>query len=357
VNEQREEVTEKNEDAEARRKNNAAGVNDETMVSRSQAWLYPADKVVIVYLTIIAALIIAFSFRIPVWPPLIAAHLLVIALIFGLAKWSQSISRRASALPHSGSKPSRFSVISISQFIHDWYPVALIPTTYKELSYLIPLIHPHDFDIELAAIDHRLFGIPPTVWMERFTWPPITEVLQIVYATYYFLPVILGAVLWRKGWFEQFKFWVFIVALGFYVSYLGYITIPATGPRFLPSIQAAQSFPLTGVWLFQSLRESLDRAEGVTRDCFPSGHTELTLLVLYYARRFHRPTFWWMLPIGTALILSTVYLRYHYVVDVIAGAAAAIFVILIAKPLYRLLSREPGAGGREPVSVSLPPGP
>jgi membrane-associated phospholipid phosphatase len=165
--------------------------------------------------------------------------------------------------------------------------------------------------------------------------------------TYYFLPIILGAVLWRKRWFERYKFWVFVVALGFYVSYFGYILVPATGPRFLPAIKGAQTFPLSGVWLFHSLRETLDRAEGITRDCFPSGHTELTLLVLYYARRFHRRTFWLLLPVGSALIFSTVYLRYHYVIDVIAGVAAAVFVILIARPLYRALGGSLEKGDEE----------
>jgi membrane-associated phospholipid phosphatase len=83
----------------------------------------------------------------------------------------------------------------------------------------------------------------------------------------------------------------------------------------------------------------------------------MTLLVLYYARRFHRRTFWLLLPVGSALIFSTVYLRYHYVIDVIAGAAAAALVILIAEPLYRLLSQGHGAVGRGPVSPSPTPGP
>ena len=81
----------------------------------------------------------------------------------------------------------------------------------------------------------------------------------------------------------------------------------------------------------------LDRAEGITRDCFPSGHTELTLLVLYYARKFHRKTFWWLLPLGTGVIISTVYLRYHYVVDVVAGALLTVAIVMMAKPLYRIL--------------------
>jgi membrane-associated phospholipid phosphatase len=221
--------------------------------------------------------------------------------------------------------------------IRGWYPVALIPITYKELSYLIPLIHSRDFDPTLAAIDHRFLGVHPTVWLERMTWPPLTEVLQLTYSTYYFLPLVLGIVLWRRRSPETFHFWVFIIVLGFYLSYLGYIAVPAIGPRFLPSIVEAQTIPLTGVWLFQPVREMLDHAEGITRDCFPSGHTELTLLVLFYSRRFSRKVFWWLLPLGTGVIVSTVYLRYHYVIDVVAGAIITGVIVMIANPLYRRL--------------------
>jgi len=213
----------------------------------------------------------------------------------------------------------------------------LIPITYKELGYLIPLIHPRDFDAALAGIDQRFLGVHPTVWLERLTWPPLTEVLQLTYSSYYFLPLVLGVVLWRQRSFEKFHFWVFIVVLGFYLSYLGYIAVPAIGPRFLASIVEAQTIPLTGVWLFEPVRAMLDRAEGITRDCFPSGHTELTLLVLVYARRFHRRVFWWLLPLGTGVIISTVYLRYHYVIDVVAGALLTGAIVMIAKPLYRVL--------------------
>ncbi|MFL6274155.1 MAG: phosphatase PAP2 family protein [Blastocatellia bacterium] len=316
-------------DAATKKESDRLEAGDQTPDAPGQPLLYPADQVVIGYVAIITALIVMFSFRIPAWPLLIALHALAIGLVLLLARWDQSLSHSLAASPRRR--------VAVSSFIHGWYPVALIPATFKELSYLIPLIHPRDFDVELAAIDYRIFGAHPTVWLERFTWPALTEVLQLAYATYYFLPLILGAVLWRKQWFEPFRFWVFIVALGFYVSYLGYIAVPATGPRFLPAIKEAQNFPLSGVWLFHSLRDTLDRAEGITRDCFPSGHTELTLLVLYYARHFHRRTFWLMLPVGSALILATVYLRYHYVVDVLAGAAAAALVILIARPLYRAL--------------------
>ena len=289
--------------------------------------LNPADKVAIAYLLLIAFLIAIFSYRIEWWVLLQAGHAIAISVVVLIARWEQSVTKDAASSSRA----------RLSRFVRGWYPVALIPITYKELSYLIPLIHPRDFDGALAAIDHRLLGVNPTVWLERFTWPPLTEVLQLTYSSYYLLPIILGVVLWRSGRFGEFHFWVFIVVLGFYLSYLGYITVPAIGPRFLPEIVQAQTKPLTGIWLFQPVRAMLDRAEGITRDCFPSGHTELTLLVLYYAHRFHRKTFWWLLPLGTGVVISTVYLRYHYVVDIVAGALLMAAIVMMANPVYRLL--------------------
>lgn len=289
--------------------------------------LNPADKVAIAYLLLMALLITIFSYRINWWVFLLLGHALAIETVLLIAGWKMANT--------SSSVPSVSA--ALARFVRGWYPVALIPLTYKELSYLIPLIHPRDFDAALAALDRRFFGVDPTVWLERFTWPALSEILQLTYSTYYLLPIILGVVLWRSERFETFHFWVFVVVLGFYLSYLGYIAVPAIGPRFLPEIVQAQTMPLTGVWLFHPVRAMLDRAEGITRDCFPSGHTELTLLVLYYAQRFHRKTFWCLLPIGTGIIVSTVYLRYHYVVDVVAGALLTAAIVVTAKPLYRIL--------------------
>jgi membrane-associated phospholipid phosphatase len=306
-------------------------VSEKAHDSRQQyTRLNPADTVVITYLVIVAILISIFSHRIDWWLWLCVGHATAVAVVVLMARFlpvSPSPSLPVSLSPR----------LPLACFVRGWYPVALIPITYKELSYLIPLIHPRDFDTTLAGIDHRFLGVHPTVWLERFLWPPLTEVLQLTYSTYYFLPLVLGVVLWRRRSFQKFHFWVFIAVLGFYLSYLGYITVPAIGPRFLSSIVEAQTIPLTGVWLFGPVREMLDRAEGITRDCFPSGHTALTLLVLFYARSFHRKVFWWLLPLGTGVIVSTVYLRYHYVIDVVAGALLAVAIVMIAKPLYRRL--------------------
>ena len=290
--------------------------------------LSPADKVIIAYLIILAALIAISINRVRYWWLLVAAHIIAIAIVVFIARWYRRDPQAGS--PQVSPRP-------FVEIVRGWYPVAVIPFTYKELTFLIPLVNPREFDPELAAIDRQIFGVDPTVWLERLTWPLPTELFQLSYITYYFLPLVLGVVLWRKGWTEKFHFFVFVIVIGFYLSYLGYIAVPALGPRFLPEIQSQHTKPLTGILLFDRIHATLNELEGKTYDAFPSGHTELTLLVLYYAQRFHRRTFWWILPAGSALIISTVYLRYHYVIDVIAGALLALAIILVAKPLYRWL--------------------
>ncbi len=284
--------------------------------------LNPTDLATVSYLAVIIFLALIFHDRIPLWWAFFVGHGFIIAVIFFVARISRHSEKNSATSP--------------LLFIRSWYPVALIPLIYKELTYLIPLAHPRDFDLELAAIDQAMFGAHPTIWLERVTHPALTEVLQLSYATYYFLPLILGWSLWRARRADEFHFVVFVVVLGFYLSYLGYIAVPAIGPRFI--LADEQTFSLEGVLIFDLVRSTLDRAEGITRDCFPSGHTELTLLVLYYSYRFNRRVFWSTLAPGTLLIVSTVYLRYHYVVDVIAGALLALVIIVIAGPLYRALS-------------------
>jgi membrane-associated phospholipid phosphatase len=285
--------------------------------------LRPPDKVVVAYLTIVAILVLATYDRVRLWWLLVPAHLLVISLIFWLAR-------------RDNIQESRLKTFSV---VRSWYPLILIPMTYKELGYLIPLIHTHDFDRELALIDQRILGVDPIIWLDRINHPAVTLIMQLSYLTYYLMPIVLGIVLWRAGRFADFEFFLFMVLLGFYTSYLGYIAVPAIGPRFFLGPGMAKSLSGPGV---TAIRSFLDRMEGTTRDCFPSGHTELTLLVLFCAYRLHKKTFWVLLPAGSALIVSTVYLRYHYVVDVIAGAALAALLALASDWLYQAAG---GVGG------------
>ena len=287
----------------------------------------PADKVAVSYVAIVAGLILASYNRIDLWAILLLAHLAAIAIIFTMASWPARTSANHTLAETLNARGTGALAIARS-----WYPLILIPLTYKELGYLIPLIHAHDFDRELALIDHRILGGDPVLWLDRMNYPIVTLIMQASYLTYYVTPIVLAIALWRAKRFRDYQFLLFVILLGLYVSYLGYIAVPAIGPRFFLSPGEVKPFGGPGVAV---VRAFLDRFEGITRDCFPSGHTELTLLVLFCAYRLHKKLFHILLPVGLALIVSTVYLRYHYVIDVIAGAAIAAALALASGWLHR----------------------
>ena len=66
----------------------------------------------------------------------------------------------------------------------------------------------------------------------------------------------------------------------------------------------------------------------------------ISTAVLIVMWRRARDVFWWILPITTGLIISTVYCRFHYVVDLIAGAALAFLFVPLGDRLYDALMRE-----------------
>ena len=90
----------------------------------------------------------------------------------------------------------------------------------------------------------------------------------------------------------------------------------------------------------------LNNLEKNKTDAFPSGHTAVSLLSLYYAGKAREKILAaCLIPVVTGLIISTVYLRYHYVIDVIAGIAVTCVTIALAPGLRRLLSRASGHSG------------
>ena len=69
----------------------------------------------------------------------------------------------------------------------------------------------------------------------------------------------------------------------------------------------------------------------------PSGHTMMTLMNMILAFRFRSKLRWVFLIMGCSLIFSTIYLRYHYVVDVIAGIVLALVALGLESWIHTFL--------------------
>ena len=199
-------------------------------------------------------------------------------------------------------------------------PVPVLPYMFMNLGQLIPLVNPRIRDQALLAIDRALLGSDAQAALYSLPLPAwVADALTLAYSTFYFLPVALLLLLAARHdrYLPQV---VAAVAITFVVSYAGYFAVPAYGPRTTVAQQRYQSLPgLVG----DHVREKLDQWEKTKTDAFPSGHTMITLAVLYCARRRNRTLYNVLLPFGSLLIVATVLLTYHYVIDVLAAVPLA----------------------------------
>lgn len=275
----------------------------------------PVEGLTLIFLTGLVLLVSIFRMQIPLW----RSQLLFYALLFGLFfALKLSSDRRGSE--------------GVGGVLNDFSPIVFVITLYESLGNVIQHLQP-DIDPVLVRIDFFLFGVHPTVWLERWITPWLTDLMSLAYLSYYFLPVALILILHLKGRKEEFRQAIFILTFGYYLSFIGYILFPAIGPRFTQADLYA--VPLKGSFLTDLVRDTLNAIEHNKRDCMPSGHTQIALMVLFLSLRYEQRLFYLLLPVVCGLIFSTVYLRYHYAVDLIAGAALAIGCMLIAPWLYR----------------------
>lgn len=288
--------------------------------------LAPADVVTISFFLFLTILNLLFHTRVSQWWILASVNLIVVMLILWLAHRAET--RRT----------------KLFTAMHRWYLYPVVIGVFKELYLIVHPIHPTDYDDLLIAIDRWLFGVNPTEWLFQFAHPLMTEILQIAYFSYYLLFIILGVELYRHRSIEAFDRAAFLIVYGFYLSYIGYFLLPAIGPRFTLHDFASTDGELPGLLLAEPLRHFINWAESVPtgipnpqdfvqRDVFPSGHTQLALVVTYLAFENHARTRWLIATITTLMIIATVYLRYHYVIDLIGGAAFFLFTIWTGKKL------------------------
>jgi membrane-associated phospholipid phosphatase len=233
-------------------------------------------------------------------------------------------------------------------FLRDWLPVAEILAVFMLLQPIIEAAAPWRLDSALEAFDARYLAGPVAAWQGAFGRPAaFTDAMYLAYCSYYLLPVAAAVIAWRSGP-DAFARVVFALLLSFYLTFVGYILLPASGPR-LPV--TAEDGVLGGGIASGMVRAFLHAAEATTLDAFPSGHTTVSIVAAatgatLIGRRAAAALWLW----AAAVVFSTVYIHVHYAVDVLAGAVLALPLLGIDRAWRRqvaaLASRAAGSGGQ-----------
>lgn len=294
------------------------------------SFLRSADVVTIGFVTLITIVESIYFPLLDRAPFFILSNILFCTAIFFSARYTASSER-----------PNKVVLL-----FRDWYLYAGILFIYMQASSIPYPIHGRDYDDILINLDRMIFGGDPTRWIYQFAHPIITEILQISYSSYYIFYIALFIEFYRRGDRREFDSGSMLVVYAFYLSYVGYLLVPAIGPRFTLHNFSTIDAELPGLFLTEYLRMfinsgggvpigALDSLATVNRDTFPSGHTELTLTAIYLAFTLKAKIRWGLLVVGTLLIISTIYMRYHYVVDVMAGMLMFVFAVWSGKKIDR----------------------
>ncbi len=279
----------------------------------------PVQGLTVFLLVGLIVLTLIFHGRITPWRDLLFNYFILLGLLFAF-KWASDhkVTGRAGT------------------FFHHFSPILFVVLIYESLGNLIQYLQP-DIDPLLLEIDLFLFGVEPTLWIQRWIVPWFTDILSLAYFSYYFIPVALIAVLYLKDRMAEFDRAIFVLAFGYYISFVGYILFPAVGPRY--ALTDLYSVPIQGSFITDFVRDTLNALEHNKRDCMPSGHTQIVLMVLFLAYRYEKLLFYLFFPVICLLILSTVYLRYHYVIDLLVGGGLAIGCTIVGHRLYGWCTR------------------
>lgn len=182
-------------------------------------------------------------------------------------------------------------------------------------------------DAQLIQLDRHWLGETPAVLLRPAANPFLTELLSLCYLLFY--PAMLGYQLdWVRGPLPAARRFFVGLYLIYAAGFLGYTILPAKGPW----LQTDPALPPLVGGPIHALTDFVVRSGCNGVDVFPSLHAAVAAYFIGFdfiegrRRRFFRT-----LPSTLGLCLATMYLGYHYAVDVVAGLALTAAALALSR--------------------------
>ena len=207
-----------------------------------------------------------------------------------------------------------------------FYPFAL-QAAYFTLGPAMRALQAPSVDDLLQQIDHRVLGVNLSVALEPIAHPLLTDLMSACYLLFFPYLIVTHLDYFRGGIGTLRRF-----CTGLYTVYagglIGYALLPAAGPYVAMAGEFVR--PLEGGWLTR-IHQAIVVSGTNGVDVFPSLHCGVTGFLLFFDRR-HSPRRYVALLLPVAILwTSTIYLRYHYFVDVVAGFALSALGLALAR--------------------------
>lgn len=206
----------------------------------------------------------------------------------------------------------------------DWLPLPLVVLTYEMLHAVAPACFSFRLDPWLRDVDRAVFGTDVARLLEAWVEPGLTRAMSTFYGSYYLMPLCAG-IWWYRRNRTAFRELMVGEAGALFIGYLGYLFLPAEGPHAALGPHAFPTGPLVGDFTGDWIRSlNVNHGGAFPTDAFPSLHTANAVTILLVGWRQERRVAWiYLLPVA-GLVAATMYLRFHYAIDVVVGALLAV---------------------------------
>ena len=278
-------------------------------INNSAIRFRPLDIATLAYIAIEFAIVLIFMVGRPGWAYLLLFYLVAAGIVILIVMFDLTVSGlfwRALRLV---------------------YPLFLFPFLYEAVGPQIFLVFDHPFDPHVIALEKMVFGIDPAFALQQYMEIWLNELMNAGYISYYFmLPVSAIILLFKKRW-DALERLVLTGAITFYVCYLIFIFYPVIGPRFF--LSEHYYLPIIGPF-FTPLTQRILAGGGLYGAAMPSSHCAVALVALWILVREVPKTAIPSFILLSLLCAGTVYGRYHYISDVVAGLLMGAVMLRLA---------------------------
>jgi hypothetical protein len=241
------------------------------------------------------------------------------------------------------------------------YRITLFGTlqfSYLMLKSLLPVVSDRVLDAQLFHLDLQVFGFEPSLWMDQFVSGGTTEWFAFFYYLY-FAVLLLHSLpfMFLSRDMKMFAELSIGMLVTFTVAHSLYMAVPGYGPYKFLATAFHHQLP-AGFWMRQVLEAV--HSVGAQKDIFPSLHTAGPMFILFFSfRNRDKFPFKYTWPVtafvAVNIMLATMFLRWHYVIDIVAGITLAATSCYLVGWLARRECSRREAQGLQPVFSQLWP--
>lgn len=198
------------------------------------------------------------------------------------------------------------------------YPVVM-GVAFCAMGTAVPLLGHPKVDLLLLSWDRALLGGTPAVMWQKFLTPWTADISMAGYL-FFFYYLIAGPGVYCVTDLRKFRTCIVGLFTLYGLAFTGYTVLPAGGPWRWMHFDAPLHGPLLLDWVLGPVNAGSNAV-----DVFPSVHVAGSLYLLLFDWQNGRRRFWISLLPCLVLWWATMFLRFHYFVDVLAGVVVAIF--------------------------------